>query len=173
VVLAEASLGGRAALPGHGQDLGVARKAISGAPAPATIAAGRLRQVRALAKEFEATETTRDGVTRELRLLTQPLFRYESTDPEVIDGGLFAFVEGTDPELILLIEARKSSEGLRWEYAAARSNSVALKLSRKGAEAWSVPVIPWDKARDHREPYSLFLFDPDPGMGPGDGPSDR
>ena len=35
-----------------------------------------------------------------LRLLSQPLYRYESTDPEVLDGALFAFVTsaGTDPE---------------------------------------------------------------------------
>jgi hypothetical protein len=50
-------------------------------------------------------------------------------------------------------------------------NSITLTLSHKGAEAWSAPVIPWSQARDHREPYSLFIFDPDPGMGAGDGPS--
>ncbi len=150
---------------------GVERKAIPGAPSPAATAAGRLRQIRALAREFEATQTTREGLTRELRLLPRPLYRYESTDPDVIDGGLFAFGPGTDPEIILLVEARKSPEGTRWEFAAARMNSIALKLSRKGAEAWSAPVIPWSQARDHREPYSLFIFDPDPGMGAGDGPS--
>jgi hypothetical protein len=41
----------------------------------------------------------------------QPLYRYESTDPEVIDGALFGFVHVTDPEIILVIEARKGSAG--------------------------------------------------------------
>ena len=152
---------------------GVVPKPIAGAPPPASTAAGRLRQMRAMAKEFEASETSRAGVARTLRLLTQPLYRDQSTDPEVIDGGLFAFVEGTDPEIILRIEARKSPEGRRWEFAAARMNSVAMTMTRRGSEAWSVPTIPWDQARDHREPYSLFIFDPDPGMGAADGPSTR
>lgn len=148
---------------------GAERKPIPGAPAPANNPAGRLRQMRALAKEFEGRETTREGLSRELRLLTQPLYRYESTEPEVIDGGLFAFVEGTDPEIVLLIEVKTSPDGPRWEFAAARMNSITLSLTRRGSEVWSAPTIPWDQARDHREPYSLFIYDPDPGMGPGDG----
>jgi hypothetical protein len=53
----------------------------------------------------------KDGQERrwELRLLPHPLYRYESTDPDVVDGALFAFVTsaGTDPEALLAIEARK------------------------------------------------------------------
>lgn len=147
---------------------GVEFKPVPGAPAPGESPAARLRQMRALAKAFAATETTRNGVVRELRLLTQPLYRYESTDPEVLDGGLFAFVEGTDPEVILLIEARKAPDGPRWEFASARMNSCAMRLEHEGRAAWSAAEIPWSQARDHRELYSLFIFNPDPGMGAGD-----
>ena len=60
------------------------------------------------------------GQAWELRLLPKPLYRYESTDPEVLDGAVFALVSsaGTDPEIILLIEARKTPEGPRWVFGA-------------------------------------------------------
>jgi hypothetical protein len=147
---------------------GVEFRAIPGAQAPAESPAGRLRQMRAMAKEFAGGETTREGVARELRLLTQPIYRYESTDPDVVDGGLFAFVEGTDPEIVLAMEARRTAKGVEWQFAAARMNSVALRLKQRDREVWSVPEIPWSQARDHAEPYSLFIFHPDPGMGAGD-----
>ena len=144
------------------------REPIPGAPVPGPTPTARLRQMRALAKSFSATETTRAAVGRELRLLPQPLYRYESTDPEVVDGGLFAFVEGTDPEIVLLIEARRGADGPRWHFAAARLNSCVLDMKYEGRPAWSAPEIPWNQARDHGEPYSLFIYQPDPGMGAGD-----
>ena len=46
------------------------------------------------------------GVDRDLRLLSQPLYRYEKTEGDLVDGALFAFTLGTDPEALLFIEAR-------------------------------------------------------------------
>ena len=78
--------------------------------------------------------TTRGG-SWELRLLPQPLYRYESTDPEVLDGAVFAFVTsaGTDPEVILVLEARKPAGGGEpaWQYAAARFTDLDLWVSHK------------------------------------------
>ncbi len=147
----------------------VARKPIPGAPAPAETPEARLRQARALALEFSAKETTREGVPRELRLLTRPIYRAESADPEIIDAALFAFVEGTDPEVILIIEARKGPAGAEWRFAAARLNSVDLRLNHKGREAWHAPEIPWAQARDHAQAYTLYIYGSDPGI-PADGP---
>jgi hypothetical protein len=51
--------------------------------------------------------------------LAQPLFRYESIDPDLVDGALFAFVTSTDPEALLVIEARKPApaDDPVWEFA--------------------------------------------------------
>ena len=46
-----------------------------------------------------------------MRLLTEPLYRYENTKGDLIDGGLFAFVVATDPDAFLLIEARRTKGG--------------------------------------------------------------
>ena len=90
---------------------GLELKPIPDAPAPADSASARLRQMRALAQEFTGRQTTREGVDRDMRLLAQPIYRYENTKGDLIDGGLFVFVLGTDPEVFLLIEARRPASG--------------------------------------------------------------
>jgi hypothetical protein len=142
---------------------GVKFQPVPGAPAPAATPALRLRQMRAMAAEFSATKTDRNALSRPLRLLTQPVYRYESTDP---DGALFAFVEGTDPEVFLSIEARAGEKGPIWNYALARMNSVEFHVAHRGREVWSVSIIPWSQARNPREPYTLFVFLPGEGVNP-------
>jgi hypothetical protein len=149
--------------PGRGVDL----VRIPGGPVPGESPAQRLRQMRALARELTATKTDRRDLTRPLRLLTQPVYRYQS-GPEVIDGALFAFVEGTDPEIILQIEARRGDRGPAWFYRPARMQNVALRIDRRGRELWSVPTLPWQKAFDPREPYTLLIFRPGEGVNPPD-----
>jgi hypothetical protein len=121
---------------------------VPGAPTPADSPAHRLRQLREMAREFTATKTDRKGVTRPLRLLTQPLYRYESPGHGVVDGALFTFVEGTDPEVFLLIEAIRGEgeKAAAWRYALARMNSVNFRASHKDREVWSVPTITWQQA---------------------------
>jgi hypothetical protein len=132
-------------------------------PTPADTPAGRLRQLRAMAAEFSATKTDRKAVGRPLRLLTQPVYRYESAGTR---GALFAFVEGTDPEVFLLIETHAGATGPAWHYALARMNSVEFHVAHRGHEVWSAPVIPWAQARNPREPYTLLIFRPGEGPNP-------
>jgi hypothetical protein len=153
------------------RDPGIRFAPVPGAPAPADSPAARLRQMRALAAEFAASETTREGVIRELRRLTQPIYRYVGTDPAdgLVDGALFAFVEGTDPEVFLLLEARRRGGGdgvVEWDYALARMNSVSLRVAHKGKEVWSLPEMPWSVVFGHGEPYTVFMFDPGQGVVP-------
>ena len=71
------------------------------------------------------------------------------------DGGLFAFVQGTDPEVLLLIEAR-GGKGPGWHFAAARMQNSALQLKLDGREVWAVEKLEWSVAFDHSQPYTLF-----------------
>jgi hypothetical protein len=139
---------------------------VPGAPAVGDTPEQRLRQMRALAREFAGTEVDREGQTRELRLLTQPVYRYGGAEGP-IDGGLFAYVIGTDPELILLLEARRGADRTaQWQFAAARMNSTALRLAHKNREVWSQPEMPWSVVHSHAEPYTTFLFNPGQGVVP-------
>jgi hypothetical protein len=142
---------------------GVQFQPVPGAPEPAATPAGRLRQLRAMAAEFFATKTDRKAIGRPLRLLTQPIYRYESPG-QTETGALFAFVEGTDPEVFLLIETRAGDKGPTWQYAVARMNSVEFQVSHRGRDVWSAKVIPWAQARNPREPYTLLIFRPGEGV---------
>ena len=121
------------------QAAGVDLKPLEGAPAPALSAVQRLTQMRGLAREFTGKSLSSQGQAWELRLLPQPLYRYESTDPDVLDGALFTLVSsaGTDPEIILLLEARKSQASHQWVFGAARFSDMNLWLNHRGHEVWS------------------------------------
>jgi hypothetical protein len=126
-------------------------KRASGAPAPAASAAQRLAQMRTLGREFTANSIDRDDREWELRLLAQPLYRYELKDhPELIDGAILAFVQGTDPEILLILEARRDGDKSYWQYALARFSDFKLFVKFDGAEVWRVPNSTFG---DNKAPY--------------------
>jgi hypothetical protein len=137
---------------------GVAFQPVPEAPQPADAAAARLRQMREIAGDFVATKTDREGNQQKMRLLTQPIYRYESKAAAVLDGGLFTFVEGTDPEVFLLLEARRQKDRYNWHYALTRMNSTRFEATYKGKQVWNVEVRPWSQVRDHNEPYTTFQY---------------
>jgi hypothetical protein len=119
---------------------GVKFAAIDGAPVPADSDRLRLTQMRALAREFRASMKDGDDVT-ELRLLTQPLYRYGSAELGVTDGAIFSMVwKGTDPEVFLVLESRKVDGKNQWQFALARFNWRDLWVERGGKEIWRVGV---------------------------------
>ena len=95
-----------------------------------------------------------------MRLLSQPLYRYQDTKGDLIDGGLFVFVQVNDPEIFLLIEARRTRDGVpEWRFGAARMHGIDLRLYHRGSLIWRAPEIPWSQIIDHREPYTGFVFE--------------
>jgi hypothetical protein len=128
---------------------GIAFKDIPGAPAPADNLAARLKQMKGLAEGFKVAITgwKADKPDREeLRLLPRPLYRYEASEAPGrgsgwIDGGVFAFVQGTDPEAILLLEAVHPDGSPRWQYAFARATSTALEARLDKTVVWAVDVL--------------------------------
>jgi hypothetical protein len=144
---------------------GVTFKSLKGVDPPAKAEAARLIQMRRLAGEFSANLVDRrgagtTGVTRQLRLLTKPVFRYPAPNDNssYSDGALFAFVEGTDPEALLLLEATKSDSEARWQYGLARMNSDELQVTFRGEIVWTAPGLKQSVGRP-REPYAAFSLD--------------
>lgn len=117
---------------------GVEFQPIPDSPAPAENPRQRLVQMKAMTRDFSANMKSLEGDVSELRLMTQPLYRYEPKRDDVLDGAIFSYALGTDPEVLLLIEARKSSGNWRWEFSAARFNFYELTLSRNGQTMWHV-----------------------------------
>jgi hypothetical protein len=138
---------------------GIVLKPISDAPSPAESPRLRLVQMRELARGFSAQSIDYDHKTWELRMLPQPLYRYDSTDPMVIDGALFAYVTsaGTDPEVILLLDARQTDGGPKWHYAICRFSDHDLHVKLKGTEIWT-SIRGGDNVWDHDPNHTYRLF---------------
>jgi hypothetical protein len=118
---------------------GLARKELPDAAAPAGTPGARLVQMRRLAQEFTGYEVDSEGKRWDLRLLPAPLYRYPVAKTGVVDGGVFTLVSnaGTDPEVLLVIEAREEGGKMRWEYACGRFSDRDLYVQRKDKEVWS------------------------------------
>jgi hypothetical protein len=117
---------------------GLERKELSDTAPPAASRGARLVQMRRLAQEFTGYVTDREDKRSDLRLLPTPLYRYPAAKTGVVDGALFALVvEGTDPEVLLVLEAREEDGKTRWEYACGRFGVISMYVQRKGEEVWS------------------------------------
>lgn len=133
---------------------GISWMSLDGAPVPAKTEALRLVQMRRLAEEFQAVIAPSSmEAAQPLRRQTRPLFRYSSADSGVTDGALFAYVLGTDPELILLIEAVRDDAGEHWMCAAARLTNRPLSLRRGESEVWNCDAA---KPYDGSQPYFIY-----------------
>jgi hypothetical protein len=137
---------------------GIEFKILPDAPPPAETTARRSSQIRTLAGRFSGQVTVRDDKSA-LRLLTTPIFRYSDRDAGVVDGALFVFAQGTDPELLLLLEARVGTDAHLWHYALARMTSMPVEASLDERPVWAVEN--WDRGNpDPRLPYLTVFRQP-------------
>lgn len=131
--------------------------AVPSASAPAETAAQRLIQMKALAAEFVVelldTRNVVRGEDQTPRLLPKPLYRYDATQTKTLDGALFAFVIGTDPELVVLIETDTAEKKPQWRFGVGRMNRDTVRLKHKGTTVWEV-----ESFREHKpeDPYLFF-----------------
>lgn len=121
---------------------------------PAATKSLRLVQMRSIARRFAATYyKPKSEETFELRVLSQPLYRYEEEPSGVVDGAVFAFAEANDPEALLLLEVIHDTEGTRsWRYGLARMSSVRMIVRLDDREVWSVTPY-WAGPRSPNDPY--------------------
>jgi hypothetical protein len=130
------------------RETGLEFQPLPDAPPPADTEQRRLLQLRRLSTRFQATLVSlhQNVNDREvLRLLPQPIYRYGREGSECLDGGLFAFVTGTDPEAVLMIEAsRTTEEKYEWQYAFVRRSSGQLEARLDNDVVWQVNIWPPD-----------------------------
>ena len=120
-------------------EAGLAREVLPDAGMPAATREARLVQMRQLAQQFTGHSIDNERKRWELRLLPTPLYRYPEAKSGVIDGALFAWTSsaGTDPEVLLLIEASQMGDKTRWEYACGRFGIISMYMQHQGKEVWS------------------------------------
>jgi hypothetical protein len=89
-----------------------------------------------MSREFSG-RMNRRGVDHPLRLLPRPVYEYESDDPEISSGALLMLVAySTDPDILMLIEARNTSDGPKWFFRPARFSDKSLWLTYKENDIW-------------------------------------
>ncbi|HTU23142.1 MAG TPA: hypothetical protein VMG10_34220 [Gemmataceae bacterium] len=119
--------------------------ALPGAAAPAATARQRMIQMRALVRELTVkmldTRNVAKGEDQTPRLLPRPLYRYDAKQTKTLDGALYAFVLGTDPELLLLLECDLSAAKPAWRFGVGRMNRDAIRVLHKGKTVWEGPAF--------------------------------
>jgi hypothetical protein len=89
---------------------------------------------------------------QEMRLLTTPLFEYTAPGTKEFWGAVFGFsTNGTNPDLLVLIEPRGESEKAAWHFAPARMTTGAVTLKYRDAKVWEcqsadsqeLPLLTW------------------------------
>lgn len=151
---------------------------LAGKEPPADTPAARLIQMRRILRDFAATlrdtRRTEEPVERRLRLMPQPLFRYPppSTTATYLDGAMFSFVEGTDPEVLILLECDAAAAGAApakgaesaWRWGAVRMNMDSQSVSVAGRAAWSADALELARVLSApAEPYAYFMLDDQTG----------
>ena len=135
---------------------GVKVQGMPDAPIPAASAVQRLIQMRQMAKRFSVSDNFEGREqSDELRLLTNPLLRFGADDAETLDGALFVHAHGTDPELMIVLEAIKANDEYHWHYSLSPMTGYALKASLDGKPIWEVP---WRQPPyDPKEPFFILV----------------
>jgi hypothetical protein len=110
-------------------------------PVPASKPALRLAQMRKIAADFSVIDhfgwEESEIAQQSLRLLSQPVYRY-SEEGKILDGGLFVFAVGTDPECNLLLEAYEDDKGSRYRYALAPMTIYQLEARYRDAVVFAI-----------------------------------
>ena len=139
-------------------------KEIADSPVVAKAKSERTFQMRQLADRFDAHQFWEERF--ELRLLPKPIYRYEDADGGLVDGAVYALVHGTNPEVLLLIEAHAAADGsARWKVGFGSLAGARCIVRLDGKEYWTCPKHTGDPA-DPRQGLTKFV----PVAGPESSP---
>jgi len=130
-------------------------KEIADSPVVAKTKSERTFQMRHLADRFDAHQFWEERF--ELRLLPKPIYRYEDADGGLMDGAVYALVHGTNPEVLLLIEAHATDDGTaRWKVGFGSLAGAHCVVRLDGKEYWTCPKYTGDPA-DPRQGFAKYV----------------
>jgi len=134
---------------------GLTLKELPDAPKPASTAPARLAQMRQLVRRFAAKERF-NNESIGCRLLAQPIDRYQSPADKIVDGAIFAFANGTNPELGVVFEA----DGEHWLYGIIRLTAAESSVTLDGRQVMAFERF---SARGRRDgPYNSASYKIEP-----------
>ena len=125
------------------------------APEPAQNRAARLTQMKALVRRITIAKFTQDGTKHELRALARPIHRYEAKTTGLIDGAMFAFALGTNPESVAVVEAQRTDSTTRWKCGFLRVCTARIEAQIDEKPVWS-NSLPAPNNRSRQDPYTSY-----------------
>ncbi len=138
-------------------------KDVPGAPAPAADAPQRQRQLKQLAGKFTGHEFWDPNNSRfELRRLDRPLHTYRDEAAGILDGALYTLANGTNPEIMLFVEARANpNDGAKpvWQFTVGRLAHAELHLLYDEKEVFEAPRADRARLSAVDKPYWLGFID--------------
>ena len=146
------------------QSASLAEQRLTDVPAPAASAPLRLTQMRRLCEQFAFRTEPVGEQPVPLRLMPQPVYRFEDGAADILDGALFVLTEATDPEAVLLLEAARAggTEPAYWQFTVARMTSRPVVAKRNDSVVWTVPGY-WLNPRSPSDAYQerqLTIYPP-------------
>jgi hypothetical protein len=111
--------------------------------------------------QFEVQDKRVTITKRQLRFLSQPIFRFGEKADDVFDGAIFAYVAtSNDPAAMVILEAVRVQNETRWRYGIPRSWSFAAKATFDDKTVWEV-----EDAYPFKDPQSSFYLNAIPKKG--------
>jgi hypothetical protein len=135
------------------EEPGVQFSQFQDAPTPAENSRIRLTQMRDLVRQFQVTQIGHDNTNYPLRLLSQPIHRYDDSGAGLVDGAFFAFVYGTNPEAIVVIECQRRQTRDDWFYGFLPVTVARIEATREGKSVWSRKS---ETEPQSQKPYTAF-----------------
>lgn len=128
---------------------GLDLRALQSEDAPSDNAVRRLIQMKELQRRFTAHERGSLEGRIELRPLSSPVFRYSDASANILGGAIFAFVNGTNPEAFLVLEAHTNMDGIvSWHYGLVRMTGERVVVELDGTEVWKRDLAEPPAARE-------------------------
>jgi hypothetical protein len=118
---------------------GLTFRALSESPAVATGNSQRKRQAREIVRKFSARIVTNptNNTTQEMRLLTTPIFDYDDRSTGEFMGSVFGLsTNGTNPDVLIVLEVQGQNDKLAWHFAPARMTSGGVTLTYRDSKVW-------------------------------------
>ncbi len=118
---------------------GITFRDVPESPRPGQTAQARLFQMKELIRRFSAVAHPTPQPTA-IRLLPHPIDRYSDAAAEQIDGAIFFFSIGTNPEVMVLLEAQGPTlDRSSWRYAVAPVTVAPFEVAIDHKQVWAQP----------------------------------
>lgn len=105
---------------------------------PGATARLRQSQLKLLIRDFAASEEF-NGQTYQLRILPRPIYEYEDNEHGVLSGAVFVIANGTNAEILMLVEARapNGDAPAHWVAGFSRLATASLEVTYAKGDFWN------------------------------------